>query len=96
MYNIEEETWKKRASLCEPRTSVCTVVLDGHIFALGGHNGLLALSSVEKYDPDSNVWSPTTGKPLIYGQVKNGHLALEIIDINIKLLWRYLATAPQK
>jgi hypothetical protein len=33
-------------------------VLDGVLYVVGGVCGPLALSEVEKYDPDTNVWTP--------------------------------------
>ena len=34
--------------------------MNGHIYAIGGHDGKGPLSSVEKYDPLTNKWFPQT------------------------------------
>lgn len=34
----------------------CYFLLDGKIYAMGGYNGRTRMSSVERYDPDSNQW----------------------------------------
>lgn len=49
--------WVSVAPLGIPRSGLCTVVLEGCIFAIGGHDGKSPLSSVEKYDPLLNEWS---------------------------------------
>ena len=33
-------------------------VLDGHLYAVGGHDGPLVRKSVEMYDPELNKWTP--------------------------------------
>lgn len=33
-------------------------VLDGLLYAVGGHDGPLVRKSVEVFNPDSNCWSP--------------------------------------
>lgn len=40
------------------RCSCSCAVLDGVLYVVGGVCGPLALSEVEKYDPDTNVWTP--------------------------------------
>merc|ERR1719383_1464131 len=42
------------------RCYVSTVVLDGRLVALGGHDGIDRHSSVEAYDPVSMSWSVLT------------------------------------
>ena len=54
--------WKACTSLREQRTSVSAVAVEGKVFAVGGHDGQKALSSVEVYDSDSNTWTLTTGE----------------------------------
>lgn len=38
------------------RCYVSVVALDGKIYAMGGYNGRMRMSSVERYDPDRNQW----------------------------------------
>ena len=33
-------------------------MLDGYVYAVGGWEGSSRLDSVEKYDPETNTWSP--------------------------------------
>ena len=39
------------------RCYIATVVFDGKIFALGGHDGTIGLKTVEMYDPNTNMWT---------------------------------------
>ena len=40
------------------RSAAGVVAFDNHIYALGGHDGLSIFDSVEKYDPQTGLWSP--------------------------------------
>ena len=33
-------------------------MLDGFVYAVGGWEGSSRLDSVERYDPESNIWTP--------------------------------------
>ena len=39
-------------------------MLDGILYAVGGHDGPLVRKSVEAYDPESGNWSPVTDMAL--------------------------------
>ncbi|XP_056147169.1 kelch-like protein 20 [Lampris incognitus] len=39
------------------RTRAAAAVLDGYIYVIGGHDGVMALSSVERYSPLEGTWS---------------------------------------
>jgi len=43
--------------MSEDRQGVSVVVLDGHIYAIGGYNGTEDLKSVEVYRPSEGIWS---------------------------------------
>lgn len=45
------------------RSAAGVVALDNLIYALGGHDGLSIFDSVEKYDPQTGVWS--VGVPML-------------------------------
>ena len=49
--------WVSVSSLLNPRSGLCTVVLGGYIYAIGGQDGTTPLRSVERYDPLTNEWS---------------------------------------
>lgn len=42
--------------MCEPRSGAGVGVLDGVLYAIGGHNGFGTLKSVEAYSPSTGVW----------------------------------------
>lgn len=41
----------------ERRCYVSTTIVNDLIYAMGGHNGAMRLSSVERYDYKTNQWS---------------------------------------
>jgi hypothetical protein len=47
-------------------------VLNGQLFVVGGVCGPLALSEVEKYDPDTNTWSRSPPMQVRVGVVDGG------------------------
>ena len=53
-----ENTWEDGAEMASVRRGLCAVALNGHVYVIGGHDGLknLGLNSVEKYDPVSDQW----------------------------------------
>lgn len=53
-----EQVWTPRAPLTTPRESLAAAVVNGRIYAIGGHTtGGAAVDSVEVYDPAANTWS---------------------------------------
>jgi len=56
--------WATRAPMPTPRSALCTAVLDGKIYAIGGlKNEEAALSVVEVYDPATDTWDSKTPMP---------------------------------
>ena len=51
-----EPVWTTLASLSESHGSYQTEVIDGKIYAIGGHSGSSLTDSIEVYDPISNEW----------------------------------------
>ena len=45
------------------RYSHASVVLDGKIYAIGGHGGAGTLDTVEVYDPQANSWQQVASMP---------------------------------
>lgn len=39
------------------RSAAGVVAFENHIYALGGHDGLSIFDSVERFDPETGVWS---------------------------------------
>uniref|UniRef100_F1S8H2 Kelch like family member 33 n=1 Tax=Sus scrofa TaxID=9823 RepID=F1S8H2_PIG len=62
-WDPSQENWEEMAPLCQARSFFPLVVLDGLLYALGGRNNGVALSSVETYNPKLNVWRPAPALP---------------------------------
>ena len=56
VYNPESDTWRSLADMVNPRIDFGIEILDGCIFAVGGHNGREAIKNVEKYDIGADQW----------------------------------------
>lgn len=50
-------SYSQIAPMHSRRCYVSVVELNGYIYALGGHNGVERLNSVERYDPTTNQWT---------------------------------------
>lgn len=49
-YNPETDSWSTDvAPLSSPRSGVCLVAMDGYLYAIGGHDGIAAINTVERY-----------------------------------------------
>ena len=53
-----DSSWEDLATMASVRRGLCAVALNGHVYAIGGHDGLrnLGFNSVEKYDPERDQW----------------------------------------
>merc|ERR1740137_92671 len=40
------------------RSGIGVAALDGHVFAVGGFNGMARMTSGERYNPETNAWTP--------------------------------------
>ena len=49
--------WAPVASMNGPRYLQHSYVINGKIYVMGGHNGAVALASVEAYNPATNTWA---------------------------------------
>lgn len=47
-------------SMSKHRSAAGVVAFEGHIYALGGHDGLSIFDSVERYNVETNRWSIMT------------------------------------
>ena len=56
-YNLYEDKWEKAPDLLVRRQQLGVGALGGKIFAVGGSDGSLRLSSVECFDPATRSWS---------------------------------------
>lgn len=49
-YNLDTDSWSADvAPLSSPRSGVCLVAMDGYLLAIGGHDGISAINTVERY-----------------------------------------------
>ncbi|XP_006883154.1 PREDICTED: kelch-like protein 33 [Elephantulus edwardii] len=62
-WDPSQEEWEEKAPLCQARCLFPLVALDSQLYALGGRNNGIALSSVETYNPELNVWRPAPALP---------------------------------
>ncbi len=56
-YNFLENKWNEAVGMIVRRQQLGVGVLDSKVYAVGGSDGSLRLSSVECFDPTSNFWS---------------------------------------
>ncbi|MEK7765655.1 MAG: hypothetical protein AAB368_05400, partial [bacterium] len=60
-YDPATDTWSVRAPMPTPRKGVALAVLNNRIYAIAGHDGAVDVSTVEEYNPATDVWVPKTG-----------------------------------
>ena len=61
-YDPVTDTWTKKADMPTPRGALCTCVLDGKIYAIGGEwQG----KNVEVYDPVTDTWTEKPDAPTV-------------------------------
>ena len=79
----EEGTWARKADMQTPRLWHSSCAVDGKIYAIGGHDNAdnIALSTVEKYNPNTNTWMHVTDMP----SVRWGHSA-NVVDGKIYVI----------
>ena len=56
-YDPQTGEWKLVASMSKRRCGVGVAVLSDLLYAVGGHDGQSYLNSIERYDPQTNLWS---------------------------------------
>lgn len=56
-YNFLEDKWSEATGMIVRRQQLGVGVLDGKVYAVGGSDGSLRLSSVESFDATTNFWS---------------------------------------
>ena len=56
-YSPKHEQWTSKPSMGEARDEFSLAVCDGCLYAIGGHNGIQDMRSVEKFNARENVWS---------------------------------------
>lgn len=68
VYDPRLDQWKPAANMANPRRHVAVGVLDtkdatgdgsgpGYLYAVGGHDGINYLKTVERYNPETNEWT---------------------------------------
>ncbi|KAK3096186.1 hypothetical protein FSP39_024171 [Pinctada imbricata] len=51
-----EKNWQSKAKMHMSRSQFCLTIVDGYAFAIGGQDGTEILSTVERYDSNTNAW----------------------------------------
>ncbi len=57
VFSVYDNTWSEGTGMIVRRQQLGVGVLDKKVYAVGGSDGSLRLSSVECYDPSTNFWS---------------------------------------
>lgn len=76
--------------MCVPRSNAGVGVLDGVLYAVGGHDGFATLKSVEAFTPNTGVWI-TIADMHLHRQnagkysINNSKLFYEIIYFNFNI-----------
>jgi DNA-binding CsgD family transcriptional regulator len=66
----QPERWKSHAALGQPRTGFALASYDGRLYAMAGADASGPLDTVERFDPQNNIWVPLSNKPIAVGQVQ--------------------------
>ena len=66
-YDPLTDTWTRKADIPTTRGGLCTAVVNGKIYAIGGITGIAGgggplVSIVEEYDPVTNTWAKKSAK----------------------------------
>ncbi|KAL9972463.1 hypothetical protein ACROYT_G018769 [Oculina patagonica] len=56
-YNSDTKMWQVMHSLSSPRSTVCAVADESHLYAIGGNSDLGFLDIAERFDPKEKAWS---------------------------------------
>lgn len=60
MYDPLTDSWTQKTNMPTARDLLSTVVVDGKIYAIGGHTDSSILSTVEMYNPETDTWVSKT------------------------------------
>ncbi|KAG1650863.1 Kelch-like protein 2 [Nymphon striatum] len=59
-YDPVFDAWQEMQSMNTTRSELGLAIVDGMIYAVGGWDGSCRLSSVEQYNPKTNMWMPVS------------------------------------
>jgi N-acetylneuraminic acid mutarotase len=77
-YDPATDTWTKKSNMPTARKGLSTSVVDGIIYAIGGHGGAndaACLSTVEAYNPATDAWTKKSDMP-----TARGWLSTSVLD----------------
>jgi DNA-binding CsgD family transcriptional regulator len=63
------QRWQARAPLPTPRSGLALVAYEGQIYAIGGESADGVTGAVERYDPQTDGWTPLANKPTAVADV---------------------------
>lgn len=75
VYDPEINQWTMITPMRSRRSGVSCIAYHGHVYVIGGFNGVSRMCSGEKYNPQTNSWSQI---PDMYNPRSN--FAIEVID----------------
>jgi len=79
LYNTSAATWTQLPLMPTPRFGFSSVVLEGCLYVVGGHNNWMPTCAVEKYDPSEFTpsWSALSSMPVVQPSLPPRIIALE-------------------
>jgi len=89
------DTWTKRADMPTARSAPALSVVKGKIYAIGGGVDPTVLSTVEEYDPATNMWTKKTNMPTARTGVSTGVVNDKIYAIGGWGLGKHLSTVEE-
>uniref|UniRef100_A0A2C9MAJ6 BTB domain-containing protein n=2 Tax=Biomphalaria glabrata TaxID=6526 RepID=A0A2C9MAJ6_BIOGL len=63
VFDQSEATWQPKAKMQMSRSQFSLIIVDGHVYAIGGQDGSEILMTVEKYDAPTNTWTMVHSLP---------------------------------
>jgi DNA-binding CsgD family transcriptional regulator len=72
------QRWRAWAPLPTPRMGLATIAYEGHVYAIGGESADGVTGAVERYDPETDSWTPLADKPTVVADVAAALIGGEI------------------
>jgi N-acetylneuraminic acid mutarotase len=88
-YDPATDTWAERAPMPTARGALSVTVLDGHLYAIGGHDGTANTAAVEVYDPAQNRWTTRASLPTPRDHLASATVAGKLYAIGGRLKGDY-------
>lgn len=56
-FDPETNEWTRTPSMLARRSGVACIGLRGHLYVIGGFNGLARMNTCERFDPETQTWT---------------------------------------